>query len=86
MDFITGDEAQYCNKNVATTEATNFNYKLRVRTNLRGVGTICAAYNVSLFHWSSVMEWISWNQILNLLQKWKFYFQNKLVLGKNNNL
>ena len=41
------DEPQYCNKNVVTPKATNLNYQPRVCTNLRGVGTICATYNVS---------------------------------------
>ena len=37
------DEPQYCNKNVATNEATNFNYQPGVCTNLRGISTICEA-------------------------------------------
>lgn len=44
------DKPQYCNKNVATPKATNLNYQPMVCTNLRGVNTICAAYNTSLFH------------------------------------
>ena len=40
------DESQYCNMNTATPKATNFNYQLGVRTNLRGIDIICATYNV----------------------------------------
>ena len=36
------DEPLYCNKNVATPKATNFNYQPEVHTNLRGIITICA--------------------------------------------
>ena len=52
------DEPLYCNKNAATPKATNFNYQPMVRTNLRGVGTICAAYNVSFLCCHDVMECI----------------------------
>ena len=37
------DEPWYCNKNVATPKATDFNYQPDVRTKLRGIDTICAA-------------------------------------------
>jgi len=50
------DEPQYCNKNVATPKANNFNYQLGVHTNLRGIDTICAAYNVSFLCYHDVME------------------------------
>jgi len=36
------DEPRYCNKNVATPKATDFNYQPEVRTNLGGIDTICA--------------------------------------------
>ena len=39
-------EPQYCNKNVATPKATDFNYQPGVHTNLRGIRTIFVAYNV----------------------------------------
>ena len=42
------DEPQHCEKTVATPKATNLNYQPEVRTNLRGVDTICIACNVSL--------------------------------------
>ena len=58
------DQPQCCNKNVATPKCNNFNYEPEVHRNLRGIGTICATYNVSLFSWSNVMEWMSWNQAL----------------------
>lgn len=48
-ELDVNDEPQYCDKNVATLEATNFNYQPGVHTNLRGIDTICATYNVSLF-------------------------------------
>ena len=50
------DEPQYCNKNSATPKATDFNYQLGVRTNLRGIDTICAAYNVSFICCHDVTE------------------------------
>ena len=50
------DDPWYCNKNVATPNTTEFNYQPGVRTNLRGVGTICAAYNVSFLYCHDVME------------------------------
>ena len=50
------DEPWYCNKNVATLKATDFNYQPGVRTNLRGISTICAAYNVSFLCCHDVME------------------------------
>ena len=37
------DKPQYCNKNAATPKATNLNYQPGVRTNLRGINTICAS-------------------------------------------
>ena len=53
---LKSDKPQYCNKNAANPKATDFNYQLGVRTNLRGVGTICVAYNVSLLCYHDVME------------------------------
>ena len=50
------DEPQYCNKNSTTPKAINFNYQLGVHTNLRGIGTICATYNVSFLCCHDVME------------------------------
>jgi len=50
------DVPRYCNKNVATPKATDFTYQPRVRTNLRGIDTICTAYDVSLLHYHDVME------------------------------
>ena len=50
------DEPQYCNNNVETSKATNFNYQLEVCKKLRGIDTICATYNVSLFSLYDVME------------------------------
>ena len=50
------DEPRYCNKNVATPKATDFNYQPSVRTNLRGISTICAAYNVSFLFYHDVVE------------------------------
>jgi len=41
------DEPRYCNKNVATPKASEFNYQPGVCTNLRGIGTIFASYKVS---------------------------------------
>ena len=52
------DEPQYCNKNVATPKATDFNYQPAVRTKLRGVATICATYNVSFLCYHDVMEFM----------------------------
>jgi len=50
------DEPRYCNKNAATPKATDFNYQPRVRTNLRGIDTICEAHNVSFLCYHDVME------------------------------
>jgi len=50
------DEPQYCSKNVATPKATDFNYQPVVCTNIRGINTICAAYNVSFLFCHDVME------------------------------
>ena len=50
------DDPRYCNKNVATPKATDFNYQPGVRTNLRGIGTICVAYNVSFLCCHDVMD------------------------------
>ena len=50
------DEPRYCNKNVATPKAIDFNYQCKVRTNLRGINTICSTYNVSFFCCHDVME------------------------------
>ena len=49
------DVPRYCNKNVATPKATDFNYQPGVHINLRGVSTICAAYNVSFLCYHDVM-------------------------------
>lgn len=58
--FPKSDEPWYCNKNVATSNATEFNYQPEVHTNLRGIDTICATYNVSFLHchdvWSACNE------------------------------
>ena len=35
---------------------TNFNYQLRVHTNLRGISAICETYNMSFLHCHDVME------------------------------
>ena len=43
------DDTQYCNKNVATPKATNFNYQPEVCTNLRGIDSIFATDNVFFF-------------------------------------
>ena len=51
-----GDEPQYCNKNATTLKATNFNYQPRDRTNIRGISTVCATYNVSFLCCHDVME------------------------------
>lgn len=37
------DEPRYFNKNAAAPKATNFNYQLEGRKNIRGIGTICVA-------------------------------------------
>jgi len=50
------DEPRYCNKNIITPKATNFNYQLGVCTYLRGIRTIYATYNVSFLHCHDVME------------------------------
>lgn len=50
------DEPRYCNKNAANPKATNFNYQLKVHTNLRGIDTICATYNVSFLYCHDVTE------------------------------
>lgn len=50
------DEPYYCNKNVATHKATNFNYQHGFHIKLRGIDTICETYSVSLFLLSNVME------------------------------
>ena len=50
------DEPQYCNKNAKNPKAINFTYQPMVHTNLRGIGTICAAYNVSFLCCHNVME------------------------------
>lgn len=55
------DEAWYCNKNVSTPKATDFNYQPRVRTKLRGLDTICEKYNVSFLCYHYVMECMHWN-------------------------
>jgi len=46
---VISDKPQYCNKNVAIPKAISFNYQLGVLTNLRGINTICATYNVPSF-------------------------------------
>ena len=50
------DEPWYCNKNVATPKATDFNYQSGVRKNLRGINTICVAYNMSFLCCHDVTE------------------------------
>ena len=55
---LKSDEPRYCNKNVATPKAINFNYQPGARTNLRGVGSMCAAYNVSFLSCHDVMEYM----------------------------
>ena len=49
-------EPQYCNKNVATLKATNFNYQPKVCKNLRGMDTIFVAYNASFLYCHDVMK------------------------------
>ena len=49
------DVPRYCNKNVATPNATNFNYQPGVHTNLRGIDTMCATYIVSFLRYHDVM-------------------------------
>ena len=56
LDMPKSDEPQYCNKNAATPKATKFNYQPGVRTQLRGIDTICATYNVSFLHYHDLME------------------------------
>ena len=50
------DEHRYCNKNVVTPKATDFNYQPVVRTNLKDIDNICATYNVSFLFFHDVME------------------------------
>ena len=55
ISMIT-DEPHYCNENVATPKATNFNYQPRVHKSLRGIDTLCTTYNMSFLHFHPVME------------------------------
>ena len=52
------DEPRYCNKNAGTPNATDFNYQPEVRTNLRGIDTICVACNVSFLCCHDLMEYM----------------------------
>lgn len=48
--ILTVDVPEYCNKNIVTPKATNLTYQPGVCTNVRGVNTICASYNLYFFH------------------------------------
>jgi len=68
LQWLPIDEPRYCNKNAATPKAFDFNYQLGVRTNLKGINTICATYNVSFLccHERKEMIPICRNETLNL--------------------